>query len=49
MFALAEALYAHGHVYDSCQLAKELAEEMISFTPDAAAEHLAGKGDSGMI
>ena len=42
LFARAEALHAHGHVKEACELTRQLAEEMLNnppdlTTPDAAA------------
>lgn len=45
MFALAEALHAHGHVREAGRLARELAEEMISSGPDAGIDYSAAKGN----
>lgn len=45
MFALAEALHAHGHVREAGRLARELAEEMIASGPDAGIDYSATKGN----
>ena len=45
MFALAEALHAHGHVREAGRLARELAEEMLASGPDAGVDYSAVKGN----
>lgn len=38
LFARAEALHAHGHTKEACQLAQQLAEELLANPPDLLAE-----------
>ena len=49
LFARAEALHAHGHVKEACQLTRHLAEEMLNNPPDLTidAQPSAAVGGSG--
>lgn len=44
LFSRAEALHAHGHSKEACELANQLSEEMLANPPDLTEPPHTGKG-----